>query len=365
MPQFSSFPALQVQGPDIQGALQRAEQLKGARTLNKLREFQMQSAQGEVQRQGQLSEIMPGVGAEAGLGPGAQEALGLDPSMLGELLKIPKAKRDEAKRQGEMIANLLMPVVNARSPLEQQQAYAMAVQQAQQAGMPMDNVPQTLDMEWVHSTLAKAGKLKEALDQTDVLSEEAEAQKIRIALATRKGGETPSLVKIAKAYREALKAEGKDVTMAAAMRWAKSSVNDTPQETWTKIYTSNRRDFTMDEPQARKIADEITTYVHGENFGQPEAGPVEGGAGLGAISPAKAATPPLASVTPLQGGLGPGETLPVPGRKPSLEGVKLPIGEGSIESMGIDGVMAMIYGNKELTQDEKDRLNARLKALGY
>ena len=38
-----------------------------------------------MQRQEQLRGIMPGVGAEAGLGPNAQQALGIDPSMMGDL----------------------------------------------------------------------------------------------------------------------------------------------------------------------------------------------------------------------------------------------------------------------------------------
>ncbi len=162
MPQFNAYPAMRAQTFDLPAIMEQAQRLKGMRTQNRLREFQMQSAQAEQHRGAQLREIMPGVGAEAGLGPKSQEALGLGAD-LGELMKIPKAQRDQAKQQVEMIADLLMPVANARSPLEQQQAYTMARQQAQQAGLPLDKAPPTVDMKWVHSTIAQAGKFKEML----------------------------------------------------------------------------------------------------------------------------------------------------------------------------------------------------------
>lgn len=165
MAQFNSYPALSVQGPtDV--ALQ-GQRLKNMRGQGELQQFQLQQGRSEVQRQGQLRGVMGGVGAEAGLGPNAQEALGIDPSMIGELLKVPKVERDRARKQGEMMANLLMPVATAQNPLQQQQAWSMAVQQAQQAGMPMEKVPQALDMNWVNSMLAKWGKLKTALDMAD------------------------------------------------------------------------------------------------------------------------------------------------------------------------------------------------------
>ena len=81
--------------------------------MNQLRQMEIQQGMDEVQRQGQLRGLMPGVGAEAGLGPNAQKALALDPSQLATLIKIPKAERDRAKETAKVLGNFGMAILNA------------------------------------------------------------------------------------------------------------------------------------------------------------------------------------------------------------------------------------------------------------
>ena len=167
MPQFNAYPALQARTFDLPAIMRQAEQLKGQRPLNRLREFQLQQAQGEVQRQGQLRGLMPGVGAEPGLGPNAQEALGIDPSMLGELMKIPKAQRDKAKEQAVKLGNLALGVLTA-PPVQRAAMWSQAREAAIASGANPQNVPELYDQgvevklrNWV----AQAGQIKTLLDQ--------------------------------------------------------------------------------------------------------------------------------------------------------------------------------------------------------
>ncbi len=143
------------------------------------------------------------------------------------------------------------------------------------------------------------------------------------------GADRPAALQIADAYKAARAAAGKKISDLEALKWARTSVNDTRQETWIKVYGVNFRELGDDE-ESRRIADEITEYIHGSGFGQqtPPPGPETNMPPPGA---AQAATPPgatgapLASVSPIKTGLGPGEQPPYPWRKPSLEGVGLPL----------------------------------------
>jgi hypothetical protein len=93
--------------------MRQAQQLKSARTQNRLNEMKLQSEMADRSRLNQLRGLMPGVGAEAGLGPKAQKALALDPSQLTNLMKIPKAERDRAKERAKVLSNFGLAILNA------------------------------------------------------------------------------------------------------------------------------------------------------------------------------------------------------------------------------------------------------------
>ena len=110
MATFSAYPALQVRAPDIPGAIQRGRE--DVQT-NWLRQTKIQSGIAEQGRLNQLRQIMPGVGAEAGLGPQAQKALALDPDKLATLMKIPQGERDRAKERLKVLSNFGMAILNS------------------------------------------------------------------------------------------------------------------------------------------------------------------------------------------------------------------------------------------------------------
>lgn len=164
MPQFNAYPALQVRTADVWGAMQRGAE---SAQRNQLRQIKIQNAQSEVQRQGQLRAIMPGVGAEAGLGPNAQKALALDPSQLGELMKIPKAERDKAKEQVTTLGNLALSVLTA-PPVQRAAIWGQARESAIAYGANPQNVPEVYDQgteQKLRQWVAQAGQIKTLLDQ--------------------------------------------------------------------------------------------------------------------------------------------------------------------------------------------------------
>ena len=192
MATFSAYPALQVRAPDITGAIQRGRE--DVQT-NWLRQTKIQSGIAEQGRLNQLRAIMPGVGAEAGLGEKAQQALGLDPALLGKFMEMSKDKRAQIKQTIERVANLLAPFADPGvAPIQKAQMWPKMLQRAQAMGLPLDEVPQQFDPQWVMMEMAEAGQHKDMLDRADTMSPEAEAQKIRIAKASRvgEGGVTPA-----------------------------------------------------------------------------------------------------------------------------------------------------------------------------
>ncbi len=165
MAQFNAYPALSVQGPS-EIALQ-GQRLKNMRGQNQLQQFQLRQAQGAVQREGQLRGVMPGVGAEAGLGPSAQEALRIDPSQLTALLQIPKAERDRAKEKATMLGNLALSVLTA-PPVQRAGMWGQARETAIANGVNPQNVPEIYDEsteQKLRLWVGQANKLKTLLDQ--------------------------------------------------------------------------------------------------------------------------------------------------------------------------------------------------------
>jgi hypothetical protein len=110
---------------------------------------------------------MPGVGAEAGLGPNAQQALGIDPSQLTALMKIPKAKRDRAKEMAEASANMGLAILTA-PPVQRPFLDQQARQKATEIGIDPNLIPpvgsQQYESFW-RGQIAQGNKLKTLLDQ--------------------------------------------------------------------------------------------------------------------------------------------------------------------------------------------------------
>ena len=160
MPSFNAYPALQARTFDIQDIQRRSLQ-------NQLLGSKLQQVQGEAQRQDQLRGVMPGVGAEAGLGPNAQQALAIDPSQLSALMKIPKAERDRAKTQATTLGNLALGVLTA--PVVQRAAiWGQARESAIASGANPQNVPEAYDQgteQKLRQWVAQAGQIKTLLDQ--------------------------------------------------------------------------------------------------------------------------------------------------------------------------------------------------------
>ena len=165
MATFNSYPALSVQGPtDIAIQGQRLKNMRGA---SRLREFKLGQAQSEAQRAGQLRGLMPGLGAEAGLGPNAQQALSLDPSMLATLSGLSKADRERAKETAGTLGGIALSVLTA-PPLQRATMWGQAREAAIRAGAKPQNVPEIYGAdveEKLRLWVGQAGKIKTLLDQ--------------------------------------------------------------------------------------------------------------------------------------------------------------------------------------------------------
>ena len=164
MPTFNAYPASQVRAPDVWGAMQRGAE--GAQ-MNQLRQMKIGQMQADRQRQNQLRGVMGGVGAEAGLGPNAQQALALDPSQLTALMKIPKAKRDQAKEQATALGNLALGVLTA-PPIQRVSMWRQARESAIAYGVNPRNIPEAYDQgteQKLRQWVAQAGQIKTLLDQ--------------------------------------------------------------------------------------------------------------------------------------------------------------------------------------------------------
>ena len=165
MPTFSSYPSSRVEVADIPGAIQRGRE--GAQ-INQLRQTKIQSGIAEQGRLNQLRAVMPGVGAEAGLGEKAQQALGLDPALLGKFMEMSKDKRAQIKQTIERVANLLAPFADPGvAPIQKAQMWPKMLQRAQAMGLPLDEVPQQFDPQWVMMEMAEAGQHKDMLDRAE------------------------------------------------------------------------------------------------------------------------------------------------------------------------------------------------------
>ena len=188
-----------------------------------------------------------------------------------------------------------------------------------------------------------------------------------------KPGEGPALVQIANAYRGAMKQAGKPVSELKSLQWAKTSVGKSPKDTFVSIYTALVRGL-MDPEEARTTADEITQYVANMQTGGARQPPAGVPAAVGPEGPAQATIPP-GPYEQARDFLGFGgkanqpisPEAPVSARSQTRITIPLPPEQGgiSIETMTKDEVIDQIYGGRELSQDEIDRLDARLRALGY
>jgi hypothetical protein len=152
-----------------------------------------------------------------------------------------------------------------------------------------------------------------------------------------KPGEGPASVELANAWRKANKDAGIDVSMRDALQWAKTSVGKSPDAIFLSVYNSLLRGFLSPE-EAKSTATEMTKHVLSLRGGAAQSPPLPAAVpgGAQAATQPGAVGPPLASVSPTPGGLGPGEYPPYPQRKPSLEGVKLPLSTGGETSLEID-----------------------------
>ena len=126
MPQFTSYPALQARGIDMPAIRDRAQKRESQRTTDALRQTQMQVQLGQLSAQ----------------------------------------NRAQIKEKIEQAANLLAPFADPGVPEEQKVAmWPKMLSQAQQAGLPIDNVPRAFDPQYVMRKMAEADKYKNVLDQ--------------------------------------------------------------------------------------------------------------------------------------------------------------------------------------------------------
>ena len=92
-------------------------------------------------------------------------------------------------------------------------------------------------------------------------------------------GAEPAAAQLARIYQGALKAEGKSIPLAEALRWARTSVERGPREVWMGAYTANLRNFEDDEA-ARRIADSVVRHVTNFQVGGGQQPPIPGQTGL-------------------------------------------------------------------------------------
>jgi hypothetical protein len=156
-----------------------------------------------------------------------------------------------------------------------------------------------------------------------------------------KPGEAPALLQYADAYKAAMAKEGKPVSDAVALRWARTSVSKSPEEVWVSVYNTNRRAF-EDDAAARKMADEISKYVASFQTGGPPAQ---------ATAPTPSPSLPGAAEAAVPSGPG------VPQRKPNLAGQVLPIEDET--AVALDPTLkARVDGGEELNDAELQKLKA-------
>lgn len=148
-----------------------------------------------------------------------------------------------------------------------------------------------------------------------------------------KPGEGPAVVQTADAYRRASKQVGITVSQLEALQWARTSVSKSPSDIFTGLYTALVRGFASPE-EAKSTAEQMTRYIMSIRAGglqsEPKPSPSAAAESVGGPSlyergkeflgftsapgPAQAATRPGVADNPL-----------IPRRKPSLEGVRLPL----------------------------------------
>ncbi len=363
MPQFTGYPALQARGLDISGVLQRADDRKSRGITNALRQAQLKEVQG---KQGRRDEAQARIKAKEDLEkvrfvlnvvesmPVERRERGLKEAVrLIEAEGIDVSKAPQSYGNGDQVRMMM----------------AMAGQEAQKLDAPttaggMQWNPATQAFEPIPGYVEQQGKLAEAKRAPG-------------------GGDAPAPVELANAYKAAHKKIGKKISDVEALNWARQSTTNTPDRTWTTIYAANRRDYVKDK-EAREVANEITNFLHGTDYGGKEAVPEpktktvggkawweylpflgdSGAAGANALAsgpqPAAVAPavtgPPLASVAPL----GPGPQAPVP-----VAPAAAAAPTKSVPQMTLAELKALVAERgKDLSPAELKKIDARMRELG-
>lgn len=181
---FNSYPALSIKAPDLGQVLATASALKTAQLKNKLFQSKIdKESQAAALRQRALDPTIDERGALGGgtqaLGvdtPAMRQLLALDPESGGKLINaignMNKQQRETLKQQNGMMARLLMSVEDA-PPEQRAMAYAQALGQARQAGLPTGSAPQQYDPQWVHMNIRKGMSID------DILNDREKARKAR------------------------------------------------------------------------------------------------------------------------------------------------------------------------------------------
>ena len=167
MPTFNSYPALQAQTFDLPAIMEQAQRLKSQRTTSRLQEFDLQQRQAKAGRQEQLRGILPEVAAGFGFGESAQQAVALDPSMMGTFSKMSKAQREQTKEKVGTLGNLALSVLTA-PPVQRTAMWGQARQVALATGVDPSKVPESYSAdveERLRLWVGQAGKIKTLLDQ--------------------------------------------------------------------------------------------------------------------------------------------------------------------------------------------------------
>lgn len=419
MPTFNAYPSSRVRAPDVWGAMQRGRE--GAQ-INQMRQTKIQSGIAEQGRLAQLRAVMPGVGREAGLGESAQKALALDPSQLTTLMKIPQAERARVKEMVKVLSNFGMAILNA--PGMQRPALDAEMRRvAAEYGTDPSKIPPLGDPGYeasLTSNIAKAGQIAAMLEQAEQATPPSgyryaegglehvpggpadPAQAGRLATAKRgpEGGATPAqqannreIDEARKRLREMEQKLEPGVSLTeeihrrigttdsttgrrildfntflgrtAWMAMQRKVGGDQEQARWSRVLI-NPPEFS--EPAGPKalppgesaeqpgVFDSIRDFfTGGDNTPAPQPGAQQAAPARPqaldrfpgrALSPAPQPNPPRRG-TPRAGGRARGRG----GAKP-------------IESMSQNEVLDLIYGNRPLSQDEINRLDARLNELG-
>jgi len=190
MPIFTSHPAMRVQTFSLPEVLSQAEDLRGRRSLNRLREMQIDEYGAQQERQAQFGGLLPQIAA--GNQDATTRGLELDPEQTAQALdtlgKMDRREREAMKEKTAMLGNLALGVLTA-PPVQRAAIWGQARESAIANGANPENVPEAYDQgteQKLRMWVAKAGQVKTLMDQAETAAPTTREFKVGDKIVTRR-----------------------------------------------------------------------------------------------------------------------------------------------------------------------------------